>query len=153
MDFRQLWSLFLLSLKHPRFVIPTIRGTRECVRICDARYGDEHHRNGTANAFRHALWNILIVQKSVLSGSDLKKALVWSKTITDWHEDFSPNTPLARAMDFHNNQIGRDIISQNPQKTLDELIQLLLKMIPLSRKRIQIHQLNNDTGFLVHIED
>ena len=42
MDFRQLWSLFLLSLRHPLFIIPTVQGTRKCVEICDHRFGDAH---------------------------------------------------------------------------------------------------------------
>lgn len=153
MDFRQLWSLFLLSLRHPLFIIPTVQGTRKCVEICDHRFGDAHHHNGPENAFRHALWNMLIVQKSVLSGRNVDKALRWAKTITDWHEDFSPNPPLARAMDLHNNQMGRDLISRNPQITVEEMIQLLSEMVSLSRKRTQIEELIHDTSFLVHIED
>ena len=153
MDLRQLWSLFLLSICHPFFVIPTIKGTRKCVAICDTRFGNIHHRNGSENAFRHALWNMLIVQKSVFSGRDLKKAIAWAKTITDWHEDFSPNTPLARAMDLHNNQIGRELIALNQRMTAEEMTQQLLAMIRLSRKHRNIQELANDTGFLVYIED
>lgn len=153
MDFSKLWSLFLLSIRHPLFVIPTIRGTRKCVAICDDQFGNAHHRNGTANAFRHALWNMLIVQKSVLSGRDLKEAIAWAKTITDWHEEFSPNTPLARAMDLHNNQIGRNLIALQQEMTTEEMTQQLLEMIPLSRKLSNLQELTNNVGILVHIED
>jgi hypothetical protein len=96
---------------------------------------------------------MLIVQKSVFSGRDLKKAIAWAKTITDWHEDFSPNTPLARAMDIHNNQIGRELIALNQRMTAEEMTQQLLAMIRLSRKHRNIQELANDTGFLVYIED
>lgn len=142
-----------MSIRHPLFVIPTIRGTRKCVAICDTQFGNAHHRNGPENAFRHALWNMLIVQKSVFSGRDQKEALAWAKTITDWHEEFSPNTPLARAMDIHNNQIGRNLIALNQGMIAEEMTLQLLEMIPLSRKHSNIQELTNDTGFLVYIED
>tara|TARA_R110002051_G_scaffold4229_2_gene22642 strand:+ start:37353 stop:37814 length:462 start_codon:yes stop_codon:yes gene_type:complete len=153
MDFRKLWSLFLLSLRHPLFVIPTLQATRKCVAICDTHFGKAHHRNGPANAFRHALWNMMIVQKSVFSGRDFKEAMVWAKTITNWHEDFSPNRPLARAMDIHNNKAGRDLITIHQDKTVEEFTLLLLEMLPLSRKHTELQELINDTGYLVHIED
>lgn len=40
---------------------------------------------------------------------DLDSIISWTKEITDWHEDFSPNKELARAMDLHNNFIGREL--------------------------------------------
>ena len=153
MDFRQLWSLFKLCIGHLRFVIPTLRGTRRTVGICDALYGKKHHKNGPENALRHALWNALIVQRSLVKGLSLERSLDWAKTITDWHENFSPNADLARAMDLHNNRVGRDLIAEFPEESEDFLVGQLLKMFPLSRKRTQIEQLKEDKNVLVHIED
>lgn len=153
MDFRQLWSLFWLSIRHLRFVLPTIRGTRRTVAICTKLYENKHHLNGPENAFRHALWNVIIVKRSLGKNLPLDRSLAWAKTITDWHEDFSPNEPLARAMDLHNNRIGRDLIAKFPEESVDALVEKLVKMVPLSRKHTQIHQLKEDKGVLVHIEE
>ena len=152
-DFRQLWSLFWLCIRSLRFVIPTIKGTRKTVAICDELYGNKHHHNGPENAVRHALWNILIVHQSLHRGLSLDRSLAWAKTITDWHEDFSPNAPLARAMDLHNNRVGRGLIDAFPKETEDFFVGQLLKMFPLSQKRTHIEQLAEDKEVLVHIED
>nr|WP_236642024.1 hypothetical protein [Dokdonia sinensis] len=141
--------------------MPTIRGTRKTVATCDELYGKKHHKNGPENAFRHALWNVLIVRRSLDKNLPLDKSLAWAKTITDWHEDFSPNSDLARAMDLHNNRVGRDLIAEFPKESEDFLVGQLLKMVPLSRhvlsvaevKRTQKEQLKEDNGVLVHIED
>ena len=153
MDFRQLWSLSLLSLRHFLFVIPTIKATRKCVAICDDYFGRAHHRNGKANAFRHALWNVLIVKGGAASGRSLEKSITWAKTITDWHEDFSPNKALAREMDLHNNQFGRDFAKSNYNSSQEEIVEELMKQITLSRKHTCVETLAKDRAFLVHIED
>ena len=36
----------------------------------------------------------------------------WSKTITDLHEQLSPNEELATMMDLHNNRIGRQLFAE-----------------------------------------
>ena len=151
MDFRQLWSLFRLGLGNLRCIRPTLVATRKTVAICDELYGKKHHKNGPENAFRHALWNVLVARRCMARGLSLRRSLAWTKTITDWHEDFSPNKPLARAMDLHNNQVGRDLITRFPDEQEDFLIGQLLKMVPLSRKRAS----SDTTAFpegLVHIE-
>ncbi len=134
------------------YILPTIRGTKKTVEICDGLYGEAHHKNGTENAFRHALWNILIARYSLDAGRPLEKSLKWAETITYWHEDFSPNKPLARAMDLHNNTVGIELVAQFPKETEDFFVAHLLKMVPLSRKRTNVSQLSQDAGFLVHIE-
>ena len=152
MDFRQLWSLFWLSAHHPRFILPTIRGTRRTITICDELYGDKQHLNGPENAFRHALWNILLVHYSTQKGLPLERSLAWAKKITDWHEDFSPNAALARAMDLHNNRVGRDIITQFYPEEEHFFVAHLLKKVPLSRKRTAENQFKNQCNELIYIE-
>ena len=45
----------------------------------------------------------------------------WTKRITDWHEEFSPNEELAAAMDFHNNKIGREMYPLLHSKSVEEI--------------------------------
>ncbi len=152
MDFKQLWSLFWLSARHLRFVIPTIRGTRKTIAICNKHYGKKHHLNGPENAFRHALWNMLIVHLSVRRGLPLQRSLAWAKRFTDWHEDFSPNAPLERAMDLHNNRVGRDLITNLCGQEEEQLVAKLLEMVPLSRKRTTLKEIKRCDTILVHLE-
>ncbi len=56
----QLYRLAILAVQNPILVYPTIKVTRRTMSICDDMYGEAHHKNGKANAFRHALWNMLI---------------------------------------------------------------------------------------------
>ncbi len=152
MAFKQLWSLFWLSVRHPRFVIPTIRGTRKTVAICNDLYGKRQHLNGPENAFRHALWNMIIVHLSVQRGIPLQRSLAWTKSFTDWHEDFSPNAPLERAMDLHNNRVGRDLITSLCGQDEEQLVAQLLEMVPLSRKCTSLKEIQPCDTILVHLE-
>lgn len=54
--------------------------------------------NGPRDAFRHAIWNCLMA-KSIGKGQ--------AKTVADTHEEFGKNHPNEKAMDDHNNAVGR----------------------------------------------
>src|SRR5690606_39321256 len=66
LDFKQLFGLFWLFLQNPLFAIPTVLATKECMEIAYKEYGSKHHLSNPANAFRHALWVILIIQKCLI---------------------------------------------------------------------------------------
>lgn len=106
LDFKQLFGLLWLFLKNPVYAFPTIFATKQCMNIAYKEYGSKHHLGNAANAFRHALWAILIIKRCLKWCNNEEKAKAWAKTFTDWHEDFSPNEPLERAMDLHNNAVG-----------------------------------------------
>ncbi|MEP0266771.1 hypothetical protein [Dokdonia sp.] len=152
MDFKQLWSLAGFCLRYPLFMIPTYIATRKTVAVCDQKFGKAHHKNGRANAFRHALWNVFIIHKCKRWAS-IKKATAWAKRITDWHEDFSINPELARAMDLHNNHIGRTFAQQHADASESQLIQLVMVMLPLSQKHTTVQQMQENPNTLTHIED
>ncbi|MGB5463195.1 MAG: hypothetical protein WBM92_07510 [Aureibaculum sp.] len=87
--------------------MPTIRATFISYNTTEKLFPKTHHLTGKANAFRHALWNMVICNECVKWKNDIDKAVTWAKITTDWHEEFSPNKALARAMDLHNNEVGR----------------------------------------------
>ncbi|MBE15316.1 MAG: hypothetical protein CL867_03645 [Cytophagaceae bacterium] len=160
MDFRKLWSLALMGLKHPSYIWPTYTATRQCIDICNRKFGELHHKNGPENAFRHALWNSLIIYRSLQAGRELEKATYWAKKATDWHEEFSPNEPLARAMDLHNNKVGRDLMQMQPNLDAKTMIDALLLLLQKSEyidnldklKMYKKHLLETATVSLIHIE-
>jgi len=148
---RQLFSLLGLGVPYPLYILPTIKATQDCVRICNQHFGNTHHINTPANAFRHALWNILIIKYN--QKKTLVKASAWAKRFTDWHEEFAPNAPLDKAMDLHNNAIGRKLAAQFPKERTDIYIQKLQEKVTHSQKLIHINELSDFSEDLVHLED
>ena len=103
----------------------TAKATSRTLKIVQEKFPGIHGKDNSANAFRHALWNYLIAVRCLKSGGNMNAIISWTKEITDWHEDFSPNKPLARAMDLHNNQIGRALFESHENKTEKEAIAAL----------------------------
>ena len=145
------WSLFKLFLKHPLWVIPTLKATKKCIRICNVVFGKLHHKNNPTNAFRHALWNFIIAKECLKWYGTMEKVIAWAKTITDWHEAFSPNPPLAREMDLHNNRIGRDLFVKHINSTLEEVILILKEMTSKALKISVLKELESNKNHLVYI--
>ena len=56
-------------------------------------------------------------------------------------------------MDLHNNEVGRTFVMQHLDKKEDLLIQEILKMLPLSRKRNTLKEITTQSTILVHLED
>ncbi|MAU27011.1 MAG: hypothetical protein CMH48_06305 [Muricauda sp.] len=126
--FHDLWKLAILSLKNPWFIWPTIAATKETMSVSDHYFGNLHHQNGPANAFRHALWNYLIAKKCTKWSKNNRKVLKWTKDITDWHERAFTNRELARKMDYHNNAVGRQLFIDHIDQEVPEMAVLLQKM-------------------------
>lgn len=104
---RNLWLLIKKALAHPLFAVLTFWATLKTYKIAEKNYPRTHGTNGKGNAFRHALWNCLILMYCCKISSP-QKSLQWTKEITDLHEELFPNEPLLKKMDLHNNQVGRD---------------------------------------------
>ncbi|WP_310991620.1 DUF6973 domain-containing protein [Aequorivita marina] len=152
LDFKQLFGLLGLFLRNPLYTIPTIFATKDCMNIAQREYGSKHHLSNPANAFRHALWVILITRKCLKWKNNEEKAVSWAKKFTDWHEDFSPNKPLDRAMDLHNNQVGLAFYKDVKNKTEEEIVSFL-KEKALEAKRVEtVDAVESFENKLVYIE-
>ena len=153
LSLRQLWKLALLCIRNIWKLIPTWKATRMSVAVADEYYGKEHHRNTPANAFRHALWNYLVAKKCFKTKDKMDDVLQWTKEITDFHEDLFPNDQLARAMDLHNNRVGRNIFQSKPATSYDEII-LMMRHLTAQSKFINSTEelIMLDENQLVHIE-
>ncbi|MEB8328139.1 hypothetical protein OO009_02130 [Flavobacteriaceae bacterium KMM 6897] len=150
---RDVRSLFKLLLRFPLFAYPTISATLKCIRLSNKYFGKEHYKNNAANAFRHALWNYLIILRCKAWTKEVNKAIQWAELITNWHENFSPNKDLARAMDLHNNQVGRNLFRFHNDRSIEEGITRLMELVPQSTKISNLEDLKNYTDRLVHITE
>lgn len=157
LKFAQLKSIGILFFKRPLFVLPTIRATFISYNTTEKLFPKTHHLTGKANAFRHALWNMVICNECVKWKNDIDKAVTWAKITTDWHEEFSPNKALARAMDLHNNEVGRCLFldlynGQNKLKS-NHLINYLQEKLNSSVKIKSEDDIKAYTKLLVYITD
>lgn len=150
--FRQLISLTKFALKHPFFMFATIKATSKTLKIVQEKFPDIHGKDNKANAFRHALWNYLIANNCLKFEKNKTAIISWTKKITDWHEDFSPNKALARAMDLHNNHIGRELFECNEENTEEEIMnELELKLINAVQV-LSVNELENNLKNLIFID-
>ncbi len=138
-------------------LLPSIKATAKCMSICQQLYPGKHQGDGPENAFRHSLWNILLANEALKwNRNDKDKALQWALTLTTWHEDFAPNTPLRRAMDMHNNKVGRTLFAtwqdKIPELKRSEIVDRLKALIPESRPIQTAEDVEKGENYLVHIE-
>ncbi len=134
------WKLFKLCALHPFFLWPTYRATKDCMSISENHFQRKHFQNGKSNAFRHGLWNVLIAKQCLKFSSNLQKVLHWTKAITDWHEEAFFSQELPMKMDYHNNAVGRNLLTTNRNGTKNHLITQLLE---LTKKAIKIEEHTN----------
>ena len=152
LNYRQLTSLMVWFLKHPLYMISTISATLLTFRISQKHFPDIHGQHNRANAFRHALWNVVIARKCSRFSENQRSVLRWTKQITDWHEEFSPNEKLAEAMDLHNNQIGRNLFRELSEMKLEDVVTFMIKEM---ENAIKVSEISDIEGLhqLVYIED
>jgi Domain of unknown function (DUF6973) len=147
----QLWELSVLFLKHPLLIVPTLKATKRTFQVCDALYGNAHHKSNRANAFRHALWNLLICKKSFKSLKNKQKSVFWAQKVTDLYEKVTRNELLDEAMDLHNNAIGRicflNLLAENEAKN----IAFLEEMAKNAQKIASIDEIKKSNRQLVYL--
>ncbi|MCH2489967.1 MAG: hypothetical protein MK211_07440 [Flavobacteriales bacterium] len=152
LSLKQLIQLGWLFVSHPLLIRPTLQATRQTIKICDALYGKRHHKNGKANAFRHALWNMLICQKTVKWTKNEAKSVKWSQKVTDLHEKLAPNASLETAMDLHNNEIGRRLFSMISTQNDAKTVEIVQKSVLNAQKVTAIEDFEQFKDQLLYLE-
>lgn len=152
-SFKHLLKGILIGLGRPFFILPTLKATKDCLKISSANYGKQHQKNGRANAFRHAYWNYLIAKRCLDWNRNEEVVLQWAKKVTDWHEEAFPNTELAQLMDLHNNEVGRFIFREHLKKSESEMIEHFERMASSSIKIDENSKFSEHKNQLVHIID
>ncbi len=149
--FKSFWQLVMLCVPNIMLLWPTYVATKTSMRLSTEHFGRKHRENGPANAFRHALWNYLIALKCTKWSKNEGRVLRWTKNITDWHEFAFPNRQLAKKMDLHNNEVGRNLFLEYSESSIDHIVEKLQKMTEDSvyiEKEEALKSLKNQ---LVHI--
>ncbi|MDY3530043.1 hypothetical protein PG593_09685 [Riemerella anatipestifer] len=96
-----------LFIRQPVFFVLAVYASFKAYRIAQKKYPTTAGTNGKGNAFRHAFWNCLVLMYCCKVSSP-QKALAFCETFTNLHEELFPNESLEKAMDLHNNKVGRD---------------------------------------------
>lgn len=155
--YKQLVSLLRVFLRNPLLIYPTVKATANCLRYSDSLFPKLHHINNVSNAFRHALWNMLLMKAYMPWIKNLDKSEAWAKRFTDWHEEFSPNKPLEKLMDLHNNAYGRmlfkKLYSVNQKITNKELVLAVKAEIKNAVKITSKEQANRHKEQLIYLVD
>lgn len=155
LSIRQFFILLRVFISKPHYIFPTHKATLETLHICDRKFGKAHHKHGRENAFRHALWNIIIAKNCYKPGKNVQSVVNWAEKVTTLHEKLAPNEPLETAMDLHNNHIGLELFvnEQLYDESLEKAKEVLLKAVKNSLKITAISDIENAKNQMVHIED
>ena len=148
----QLLQLSLFLLSEPLLIRSTLRASKRTMAICDTLFGSTHHRSNKANAFRHALWNILICQKTLKTTKNLEKSIIWTQKVTSLYEKVTDNSNIEKEMDLHNNAFGLNLFSSIIDKNETEIIEILQKSMKNSQKSGKLEDFVLFKNSLVHIE-
>jgi hypothetical protein len=153
LNFRQLKSLIFLLFRHPIFMTSTVRATFSVMTVAQREFPSIHGAHNKANAFRHALWNVFIAIECSKFSKDIDAVLKWTKDFTDWHEEFSPNEELPKAMDLHNNLIGRELYKEIVGRDKNQWIVSIKEELVNSVQITSVDNLEKYPNQLVYIEN
>lgn len=153
LSFKQLFLLVRAFISRPFYFFPTHRATLQTVQICNKLFKNQHHKNNVTNAFRHALWNVLIAKRCYKMNKSLEKSILWAKQITDLHEQLAPNSFTEMQMDLHNNQIGRVIFVEHKlykesQETIISVLKEKMNSAILIKSAAEIENFSNQFVYL-----
>jgi len=148
---KQLFMLVKLFLPKPLYIPLTLKASTHAMSIASDEYGKKHHGNNKANAFRHALWTVLICRAVFSRKQSPEKSVKWAKKVTDFHEKLAPNKPLEREMDLHNNTIGCNLWLENKNLSEAEFIDFLKEKSAEAKQVKAVEEVANFKEYLVYI--
>ena len=147
-----LYLLSLLFLSKPFLIGPTLKATKRTMVICDELFGQGHHRSNKTNAFRHALWNILICNNTLKKTQNREESIIWTEKVTNLYETVTDNGKMEKAMDLHNNKVGLKLFSVVFGKKEEEIISILQNMMGKSQKVTDLDDFSKFKHDLVHLD-
>ncbi|WP_416445482.1 DUF6973 domain-containing protein [Leeuwenhoekiella sp. A16] len=145
--------LIKLFWPKPLYIPLTLKASTRAMSIASDEYGKKHHGNTKANAFRHALWTVLICKAVFWRKQNLQKSRDWAIKVTNFHEKLAPNKPLEREMDLHNNAIGCNLWMENKTRSESEFIALLRQKSAEAKQVKTVEEIKDFKENLVYITD
>lgn len=79
--------------------------------------------------------------------------MFWAQNITDYYEKVTQNKPLDKAMDLHNNAVGRIHFLNLLDTSEEEMISFLLKNMKNAQKLDKIQEIERFRHKMIFIED
>jgi hypothetical protein len=149
LSIKQLLNLGVVFIQRPLLIRPTLKATSRTMSISQEEFGNAQHKNGTPNAFRHALWNILLAKAAYTTNETT--ATNWAEQVTTLHEKLAPNAPLETVMDLHNNMVGRQFFSETLNFSETELIQFLKEKSSIAKQITKVEDVERYPNELVYI--
>lgn len=155
LSFKQLLILIRTFIAQPLYFFPTHRATIQTLQICNRLFRNKHHKNNVTNAFRHALWNILIAFHCYKVNKSAEKSILWAKTTTDLHEKLAPNEKIEMLMDLHNNHIGRILFVEHKlhQQDKESIISILKEKMKTAVLITTISEIENFQNEFVYLDE
>jgi hypothetical protein len=152
-QYKQFWELFALSIKYPLYVYPTLKATAKSFQIAKKEFPKAHGKKGKANAFRHAFWNAYICYECTKWSRNRQGIITWAGLITAKHEELSPNEPLDKIMDLHNNKVGRTIFQRENFENVNKIIESVKKELDNAIKVSIVSEINKCADSLIYIRE
>jgi hypothetical protein len=116
-------------------------------------YNNTHHKSNKANAFRHALWNVLICRNVIKYAKNKQKSVFWAQKVGDLYEKVTQNEILDQEMDLHNNTVGRIFFLNHFDQKEVKIIDLLQKMSQKAQKTDKIEEMRQHRNDLVYLTE
>jgi hypothetical protein len=151
LSWQQLWHFAALFLRNPKYILPTLSATQRTFTLCNELYGTAHHKSNRANAFRHALWNLLICKYVQKRTKNEAKSTTWAKKVTDLYEKVTQNEKMDEAMDLHNNDLGRRWFPLSIDKNEAEIVTFLQKKTENAQKINSLDEIMQHSKNLVYL--
>lgn len=152
-DWFHLMGFCWLLLKRPFLVYPIYIATQKTLSVSGKLYGKAHFKNGPANAFRHAFWNVLICKAFYRRHKDAMKATAYCEAVVNYYEKSTKNLPMDHSMDYHNNQIGRKVFLEYLDENEQKFIETLQNMATNAKKVIKVEDFANHQDSLVYLHE
>lgn len=150
-DWSHLMGFSFLLLKRPLLIVPMYKATQKTLAISGNLYGRDHFKNGPANAFRHAYWNVALCSAIYQKINNAEWAMNYCEDIVNYYEKSTKNLPMDRSMDYHNNLIGRKLFLDNLSENEEKLLEILQEMVKNAKKVTDLKDFTNYPEVLVFL--